>query len=171
MCHLFSSKLHLLFVLYCSSFFSFFKFLLFFTVQTLSWCMSTLLLFPISHFLSIPSSRGCLSTPPDTHSVKPQVSWGLGTCWVQIQQFFALYVLGTGVCFLVVGSVSEKSVGKGFRLVEISGLHMWSPSFSVSSSFSLIQLQMSAASVHWLVVNICITLFQLLVGPFKGHPW
>jgi len=38
------------------------------------------------------------------------------------------------------------------------------PSSSASSSLSLIQPQWAAASVHWLAVNICIRLFELLIG-------
>jgi hypothetical protein len=35
----------------------------------------------------------------------------------------------------------------------------------------LIQQQGSSASVHWLGANICIWLFQLLVGSFWGQSW
>ena len=43
------------------------------------------------------------------------------------------------------------------------------PSFSSSSSFSLIQTQESPTSVHWLGVSIGICLSQLLVGPLRGQ--
>jgi hypothetical protein len=36
---------------------------------------------------------------------------------------------------------------------------------------SLIKQQGSAASVHWLGANICIRLFQLLLGSFVGQSW
>jgi hypothetical protein len=36
---------------------------------------------------------------------------------------------------------------------------------------SLIQQQGSAASVHWMGANICIWLFQLLVGSFRRQSW
>jgi hypothetical protein len=40
---------------------------------------------------------------------------------------------------------------------------------SASSSFSLTQPQGSASSVHWLLTNICIWHFQLLVGSLRGQ--
>jgi hypothetical protein len=57
--------------------------------------------------------------------------------------------------------VSERSQGSG--LVETAGLPMGLPSFSVSSSLSLIQPQGSLTSVQWLGVSICLS--QLLVEP------
>jgi hypothetical protein len=59
--------------------------------------------------------------------------------------------------------VAERS--RWSRLVETACLPMGSPSSSGSSSISLIQSQVSPASVHWLGVRICICLSQLLVGP------
>ena len=61
---------------------------------------------------------------------------------------------------------------------EISGVQInwdcWSSySITLLLSFfqpSLIQQQRSAASVHWLGANICIWLFQLLVGSFGEQP-
>jgi hypothetical protein len=63
--------------------------------------------------------------------------------------------------------VFERS--QGSRLIETSGPHTGLPSSSPSSRFSLIKKQASAASVHWLDTNICICLFQLLVGSFGGQ--
>jgi hypothetical protein len=54
----------------------------------------------------------------------------------------------------------------GSMLVETAGLPIELP-FSASSSFSLIQPKGSPASDQWLVVNICMWFFQLLVGPFR----
>ena len=90
--------------------------------------------------------------------------------WVQIRQFSAVYVcvwggglISDGVCCLVGGLVSERSWGS--KSVETASLPMGLPSSSASSSFFPIQPQGSLASVHWLGVNICIWLSQLLVGP------
>ena len=60
---------------------------------------------------------------------------------------------------------------------EISGVQInwdWWSSYKIAlflSFFqpSLIQQQGSAASVHWLGANICIWLFQLLAGSFRGQ--
>jgi hypothetical protein len=57
----------------------------------------------------------------------------------------------------------------GSSLFETAGFSIGSPSSSASSSFSLLQPQDSPASVHWLGENICIWIFQLLVGPFRGQ--
>jgi hypothetical protein len=77
--------------------------------------------------------------------------------------------ISAGVCCLVGGSVSERSGGS--RLAETANPPTRSLSFSASYSFSLIQQQSSAASLHCLGVNICIWLFQLLVGSFRGQSW
>jgi hypothetical protein len=55
------------------------------------------------------------------------------------------------------------------RLIETGGPPTSLPSSSVSVNSSLIQPQGSAASVHCLGANICIELFQLLVGSFRGQ--
>jgi hypothetical protein len=69
---------------------------------------------------------------------------------------------------LVGGSVSERS--QSSRLIGTAGLPMGSPSSSASSSLSLIQLQGSLTSFHWLGISICIYLSQLLVEPLRGQP-
>jgi hypothetical protein len=56
----------------------------------------------------------------------------------------------------------------GSRLIETAGPTTGSPFSSASFSLSLIQKQGSAVSVHWVAANICIWLFQLLVGSFWG---
>jgi len=64
--------------------------------------------------------------------------------------------------------VSEKS--QVSRLVETAaGLPVGLPSFSASSSLSIIQPQGSLTSVHWLGINICLCLSQLLVGACRGQ--
>ena len=64
--------------------------------------------------------------------------------------------------------MSDKS--QGSRSVETVGLPMGPPSSSASSSFSPIQPQGSLVSVHWLGINICVSLSQLLVGHLRGQP-
>jgi hypothetical protein len=64
-----------------------------------------------------------------------------------------------GVCCLFGGPVSERSLGVVVvvsMLIETAGPPTGSPSSSASSSFSLIQPQGSATSIHWLGANICI---------------
>jgi hypothetical protein len=63
-------------------------------------------------------------------------------------------IIIAGVCCLVGGPVSERFGGS--RLIETADPPTGSPSSSTSSRFSLIQPQGSAASAHWLGVNICI---------------
>jgi hypothetical protein len=63
-------------------------------------------------------------------------------------------LISAGVCCLVGGPVFERF--QGSRLIETAGSPTGSPSSSASSSFSLIQPQDSAASVHWLGTNISI---------------
>jgi hypothetical protein len=75
-------------------------------------------------------------------------------------------LITTVVCCLVSGPVSERSLGS--RFIEAAGLSTGLPSSLASSSFPLIQPQGSAASDHWLSVNICLWPFQLLVGSFRG---
>jgi hypothetical protein len=78
-------------------------------------------------------------------------------------------LISPGISCLVDGPVSEKS--QGSRLNETAGPPTGSPSSSASSSFSLIQPQGSAASVHWLGANICIWHFQVPFGSFRGQSW
>jgi hypothetical protein len=75
-------------------------------------------------------------------------------------------LISAGVCCLFSGPVFERS--QGSRLTKTAGPPTGSPFSLASFSFSLIQPQGSAASVHWLGANICIWLFHLLVGPFGG---
>jgi hypothetical protein len=63
----------------------------------------------------------------------------------------------------------ERSFGS--RAIETAHPPTGSPSSSGSSSFSLIQPQWSADSIHWLGANICIWLFQLPVVSFRGQSW
>jgi hypothetical protein len=92
--------------------------------------------------------------------------------WNQTWQSSAVCVLGSAyqlvyAAWLVTQCLRD--LGEGSRLIETAGPPTGSPSSSASSSFPLIQPQGPAASVHWLSVNICIWLFQLLVGFFKGQ--
>jgi hypothetical protein len=72
------------------------------------------------------------------------------------------------ICYLLSGSVSERSQGSG--IVETAGLPMELPSSS-SSSLSLIQPQGSPTSAQWLAIGICICFSLLLVGPLEEQPW
>ena len=65
-------------------------------------------------------------------------------------------LISAGVCCPVHGPMFERSGGQAFRLIETAGPPTGSPS-SVSSSFSLIQTQGSAASVHWLGTNLTLS--------------
>jgi hypothetical protein len=78
-------------------------------------------------------------------------------------------LISAGVCCLFDGPVFGRSWGS--RLIETAGPPTGSPFFSASSSFSAIQQQGSAASVHWSGANICIQLFQLIVGSSGGQSW
>ena len=73
-------------------------------------------------------------------------------------------IMSACIFCLIGGSVSERSWRS--RLNETACPHTGLPSSSASSSFSLIEPEGSAASVHWLGVNICTWLFQLLFGSF-----
>jgi len=69
--------------------------------------------------------------------------------------FFIFYIFTTtGVCCLAGDSVSERF--QGSRLIEIAGPPTRLSSYSVSTSFPLIQPEGSAASVHSLDAHICI---------------
>jgi hypothetical protein len=118
---------------------------------------------------------------PNTHStwplnsLGPPVSWGLGASSLNEHRPGSplLYVCWGAYfswCTLTFwwSNVWETS---GSRLIETSGSPKGSPSSSASFSLSLIQQQGSAASVYWLGANICIWLFQLLVGSFIGQSW
>jgi hypothetical protein len=64
------------------------------------------------------------------------------------------------------GPVFERSPRS--RLIEATGPPTEFPFSSASFSLSLNQQKGSAASVHWLGVNICILVFQLFVGASRG---
>jgi hypothetical protein len=55
--------------------------------------------------------------------------------------------------------MSERSLGS--RLIETAGPHTGSLSSSASSSFPLIQPQVSGSSAHWLGINIYLHLTLL----------
>jgi len=63
-------------------------------------------------------------------------------------------LISAAACCLVSDPVSERS--QGSRIIETAGPPSGLSSSSASSSFFLIQLEESAASVHWLGVHICI---------------
>jgi hypothetical protein len=117
-----------------------------------------------------PSLRVCFHPPlPHIPSTLPGASSvSMVRCiffhWDQTRQSSDVYMLwgleSAPVCCLVGGSISVRS--QGSRLVETVALTLGLPSCSASSSFSLIQPKGSLASVHWLGVSICISLFCLL---------
>jgi hypothetical protein len=63
-------------------------------------------------------------------------------------------LISAGICCLFGGPVFERS--QGSRLIDTASSPTGSPFSSASFSFSLIQQQGSAATVHWLGSNICI---------------
>jgi len=150
-----------------------------FKLQILFLFQSTLQLFHIPYILPAPpfSTRMSLSHPPHQISKLPGASSLLRVrCifshWGQTRQSSAIYVLGTSSQWVYTAwldPVSERS--QGSRLIETAGPPIGSLSSPASSSFSLIQPQGSAVSVHWLDANSYIWLFQLLVGSFRGQSW
>jgi len=154
--------------------FVFFYYCLFiFTLQILlpSWSTSSSI---VPH--SIPPPRHpCLhkdvpTLPPHQASKFPRASSLLRIRWIfsewtQTWESSALYVLeaSSQLGCLVGGSVSERS--QGSRLVETAGPPTGSPSSSAPSSFCLIQLQGSAASVHCLSASDS---FSCLLGLSEG---
>jgi len=76
-------------------------------------------------------------------------------------------LISAGVCCLFGGPVFKNSLG--FRLTEAAGPPTGSTLLLSFFYHSLIQQQRSTASVHWLGANICIRLFQLIVGSFGGQ--
>ena len=105
------------------------------------------------------------------NSLGTPVSWALGAfSWTKGRPDSPLLymILGPQIssCMLL---------GWRFSIREISGVQAnWDSSSSSSSAsfnFSPIQPQESAAAVHWLGVNICIWLLEVLVGSFGGQSW
>jgi hypothetical protein len=78
--------------------------------------------------------------------------------WILTQQSSTAMCVGglilTGECYLVGDPVSERS--QASKIIETADPPTGLPSSSASSSFSLIQLQGSSDSVHWLGANNCI---------------
>jgi hypothetical protein len=106
----------------------------------------------------------------------PQVSPGLG--------LFSLTASrpGSPLLYMCWGGVSHFSwcmlPGWWLSVWGIPGVQVsWDCCYSSRATLlsffqpSLIQPHGSAASVHWLGVNICIWLFQLLVGSLGGQSW
>ena len=131
-----------------------------------------------SHTASPPSCFHKDASPATRRlkSLGPPVSWGLGASSLTKHRPGSplLYMcLGDSYQlvydFLVGVPVSEGS--QGSKLIETAGPPTMLPSFSVSYTFPLIQPQGSAASVIGWMEIICIWLFQLLVGSFKGQSW
>jgi hypothetical protein len=84
--------------------------------------------------------------------------------WTQTQQYSIVCVLGASYQLLY----APLLVVRCLRDLGVPDWDCWS-SYRIAPllSFfqpSLIQQQVSAASVHWLGANICIWFFQLLVG-------
>jgi hypothetical protein len=129
---------------------------------------------PTSHTFPLsPCLHVNVPTPYPTwplNSLEPPVSWGLGASSLNEHRPgnpLLMCVRGlilAGVCCLFGGLVFERS--QGSTLIETAGRPTGSHFSSASFSLSLIQQQGSAASVHWLGANICIWLFQLLVGSY-----
>jgi hypothetical protein len=105
-------------------------------------------LLPVSKKMSSPHRTPVMPS----HSLGPQVSPGLGkSSPTEARPSSSLLYVCWGLApasvhCLVGGSVFERSQGP--RLVETTGLPMGSPSFSASSSFSLIQEKSSLTSIH-----------------------
>jgi hypothetical protein len=124
-------------------------------------------------FLTHLSPTGCPQS--STLPARPLLKFfqGLGTSPTEARPGSLLLYMYLGfrpayVYYLVGGSVYWNSLGS--RLIETSGLPVWSPTLSAASILPLIQLQESPTSVQYLGVNICFCLNQLLVGPLKGQP-
>ena len=156
------------------SFFYYSLIFFYFTVQTLSPFRSTLWLFHIPHLLP-PSKR--MSTPPNSirspHLLGPQVSWQLGASsltesWSGNPLLCMCWGPHISWCIVPVWWLSVWEI-PGVQVSWDGWSSMGSLYSSSSSSYSLIQPLLSPASVHWLGVNICIWLFQMLVGPFRGQ--
>jgi hypothetical protein len=138
-------------------------------VKPLSYCCS-------SHTAStLYVSKRMLPHPIPTHQTSPLPGTSsllkvrCSFChWVKNRQCSDVYVLGASYQLVyaawLVAQCHRQSPES--RLIQTPGFPIGLLSYSVFSSFTPIQLQGSAASVHWLGVNIFIWLFQLLVGPF-----
>ena len=109
------------------------------------------------------------------NSLGPPVFWGLGASSLTESRpssplLYMCWEPHISWCMLP-GWWSSVWEISGSRLIETAGPPTRSPSSSAFPNFSLIQPQGSAVSVHWLDVNICIWLFQLPVGSFRGQSW
>jgi hypothetical protein len=126
---------------------------------------------PVSMKMS-PQSTTLPTTP--LNSLGPPVSWELGAssltelrssspllymCWEV--SYYLMYV-----CYLVGGPVFERSWGS--RLIETAVLLQGHPPLQLLSAFPNSTTGVST-SAHWLGVNICICLFQLLFESFRGQ--
>jgi hypothetical protein len=146
-------------------------------IQYSSPSISALRPFPVP-YLNSESPRGCPHPLPPHHQTSPlsgasSLSQGLDASsltearLVSPLPYMCGSLISPGLCYLVGGSVSERS--QRCRSVGIAGLPRGLPSSSASPSFTPIQPQGSSASVYWLGASICIWLFQLLVGPLRGQ--
>lgn len=109
--------------------------------------------FPRRSFYLLPPMTSDLSTPWRHQPLEGQ----LHLLWLSPNPAVLCCIcvrglISAGVRCLAGGTVSELSWGSW--ITETAGPPTGSPSSSTSSSFSLIQLQGSAASFHWLRVNI-----------------
>jgi hypothetical protein len=150
------------------------KMFLNYKLQVLFPFWSTQWLLQVSYILLVLLfPQGC----PHLHSKRPlnplgpPVSWGLGTSSLTKPRpnILLLYMCwGPHISWCMLSSWWPS-------VWEILGVHVnwecWLPSSSASSSFPLIQPQGSAGFFYWLGANICIWLFQLLVGSFGGQLW
>jgi hypothetical protein len=160
----------------------FFKLFFYFTLQILFPSWSTLLLFYIPYLLTAPLTPWGCPLQPQPHQISKLPGYSshlwvryIISDWNQSWQSPAVCVLGASyqlvyAAWLVVQCLRDLG---GVRLIETAGPPTGSPSSSSSSSFSLIQPQGSADSVHWLPTNICIWLaacwvFQraVMISPF-----
>ena len=120
----------------------------------------------VAHPIPLPCPLSPCGCPPSyttrpLNSLGPPVSRGLGaSSQIEPRPASPLLYMCWGphiscVCCLVGGPVFERS--RGSRLIETVAPPTGSPSSSSASfSFSLSRPQGSAASLHWLGINICI---------------
>ena len=149
---------------------------IYFTTGFIPPALSTLQLFHFPYLLPTPCLHEDVPTPNPTrplNSLGPPVSWGLGASSLTEPRpssplLYMCWGPHISCCMLP---------GWWFSVWEISGVQVnWDgwPSYRVSLLLIFFQLfpnSTTAASVHWLGVNICIWLFELLVGSFGGQSW